>query len=447
MVPVDPYLGYQIAIAAVVVYAGVVYSLWRTGRVGADRTFSLLGPALMIKTRRGRSALDRWGRFLRFWTVASDLGIVLAAAAMTLIVALLVFGAIASFRLTPATAPSPSTALGLPGINPVIPLGYGLVALVIGIVLHELCHGVVARSQKIGVKSLGVLWCVIPVGAFVEQDDTEMIAASRRRRDRVAAAGVLANFALALVFFAALCVVVAGTVQPNANGVGVAAVEPGTPAAAALLAPGDIITGINGSATTTTALFEDAMARTTPNETVMLVYRTPGGATISLPVRLAASPTVTGRGYLGVAVEGLTPTEIKQTLTSPLTGPLGPVAGPIYWLILPLAGIEPVAGANAQFFHLAGPLAALGSANFWIVANLLYWIAWMNLLLGLSNALPLVPLDGGLLFRDFAMSVLARWRKGWDSVRLEAAGSRAAAISSMLVLVLLLWQFVVPRLL
>ena len=71
----------------------------------------------------------------------------------------------------------------------------------------------------------------------------------------------------------------------------------------------------------------------------------------------------------------------------------------------------------------------------------------MNLLLGLSNALPLVPLDGGLLFRDFAASIAARLRRGWDAQRLDAAGGRAVAISSTVVLILLVWQFVVPRLL
>ena len=71
----------------------------------------------------------------------------------------------------------------------------------------------------------------------------------------------------------------------------------------------------------------------------------------------------------------------------------------------------------------------------------------MNLLLGLSNALPLFPLDGGLLFRDFAASFAARVRRGWTAARLDEFGGRATAVSSVLVLVLLLWQFIVPRLL
>ncbi|HXW67208.1 MAG TPA: site-2 protease family protein [Thermoplasmata archaeon] len=444
----DPYLGYEIALLVVAVYGGTVYALYRRGLVGPDRALSLLGPALMIKTRRGRSALERWARFRRFWTAAADLGIALAAIAMAGITILLVIDAIVALRIPASAAPPVTEALGLPGINPVIPIGYGIVALVVGIVLHELAHGVVARSQGIGVKTIGVLWCVVPVGAFVEQDDADMQAATRRRRDRVAAAGVLANFGLALLFFVALSLLVASSVAPNANGVGVALVEPNTPAANATIAPGDIITSINGTSTTTNTLFEASLADTHPGEVVPVVFFSAAlGRPVSVNVTLAPSPTIAGRGFLGVAVTFLTPPQLQSTLVWPLGSSSGPLTGGIDWLVLPLATIEPIGGSTAQFFHLTGPLAGTDPGSFWIGANVLYWLAWMNLLLGLSNALPLVPLDGGLLFRDFASSIAARLRAGWSAARLEEFGSRAVAASSVIVLVLLLWQFIVPRLL
>ncbi len=448
----NPYLGYEIAVAAVVVYGLVVYALWRSGRVGPDRNLTLFGPALMLKTGRGRAALDRWGRFVRFWTGVSDLGVALAAIAMAAIVALLLVGAVVSTRITAAQAPPVTEALGLPGINPVIPLGYGILALVVGIVLHELCHGVVARSQKIGVKSLGILWCVVPVGAFVEQDDKEMMAASRRKRDRVAAAGVLANFVLAIVFFLALSGLVAGSVAPNASGVGIAAVEPTlnghpTPAANASLAAGDIVTMLNGTATPTLSAFESAIAKTVPGGTYSLAYySTANGSIATTTVQLTTDPSNHTRGFLGVEVYGLTPTQLRQILVNPFASSSGPLTGGVYWLILPLATLEPITTPTSSFYHLVGPLAGASPVGFWIGANVLYWLAWMNLLLGLSNALPLVPLDGGLLFRDFAASVAARLRKGWSEARLESFASRASVVASLLILVLLAWQFVVPRL-
>ena len=444
----DPYLGYEIAVALVALYGAILYALHRSGRLGPDRALSLFGPALMTKTQRGRSLLDRWGRFARVWSVIADVGIALAALAMAVIVVLLLFGAVASFRLTPSTAPTPQEAIGIPGINPIIPLGYGIIALVLGIVLHELMHGIIARSQKIGVKSLGILWFVVPIGAFVEQDDADMMAAPRRRRDRVAAAGVLANFALALVFFLLLSGLIATSVAPNASGVAVAAVESNTPAANATLAAGDIITALNGTTTTTLSEFETALSKTTPNQTVVVTYYSSTiGASTSTDITLATNPNNATRGYLGVSVYTITPAELKQVLAWPAGSDVGPISGTLDWLVLPLAGLEPVGGSTTGFFHLTGPFAHTDPGTFWIGANVLYWLAWMNLLLGLSNALPLVPLDGGLLFRDFAASVAARWRRGWSAARLDEFGGRAAAVSSVLVLVLLLWQFIVPRLL
>jgi membrane-associated protease RseP (regulator of RpoE activity) len=445
---VDPYFGYEIAAVVIVAYLVVVVLLRRGGYIGPDRAVSLFGPALMIKTQRGRTAIDRWARFRRFWTAASDVGVALAAIAMVAIVALLILDAIASFRLSPATAPPVQEALGLPGINPIIPIGYGIVALVVGIVLHELAHGVVARSQGIGVKSLGILVFVVPVGAFVEQDDKDMEAASRRRRDRVAAAGVLANFVIAFVFFLALSALVSTSVAPNADGVGIGYVQAGSPAANASLVPGDIITSINGTATTSDALFQAALSNTTPGEVVAVSYYSASSRhAVSTTVTLAPSPTVKNRGFLGVGVTFLTPAALRQTLTWPLGSPNGPLVGGVDWLVLPLAGLEPVGGTTTTFFHLTGPLSGVDPTTFWIGANVLYWIAWMSLLLGLSNALPLYPLDGGLLFRDFAASIAARFRRGWTAARLDDFGGRAATVSSLLVLVLLAWQFIVPRLL
>jgi membrane-associated protease RseP (regulator of RpoE activity) len=445
---VDPYIGYEIAAAVIAAYLVVVILLGRAGYIAPNRVVSFFGPALMIRTRRGRDAIDRWARFRRFWTAASDLGIGLAAISMAVILALLFLDAIVSLRVPASQAPSPQEALGLPGINPIIPIGYGIVALVVGIVLHELAHGVVARSQGIGVKSLGILLFVVPVGAFVEQDDVDMNAASRRRRDRVGAAGILANFAIALVFFVVLAAIISTSVAPNASGVGIAYVQPGSPASNSSLVPGDIITSINGTATTNANLFESSLASTTPGESVVVdYYSSSNRAPQSITVVLAPSPTVHGRGFLGVAVSYLTPSELKQTLTSPLSSSNGPLVGSIEWLVLPLAGLEPLSGSSMSFFHLTGAFAGANPSTFWIGANILYWIAWMSLLLGLSNALPLIPLDGGLLFRDFAASIAAHFRKGWSAARLDEFGGRAAIVSSVLVLVLLAWQFIVPRLL
>ena len=445
--------GWTVAAVLIAGYAAVVLWLYRTGRLGPERTFSLFGPALMVKTTRGREWIDRVGRFRRFWSVASSIGVGLAAAAMGVVVFVLALDAIVASRVPASAAPSPTEALGIPGVNPIIPLGYGIIALVVGIVLHELAHGVVARSQRIGVKSLGILWLVVPVGAFVEQDDEEMTKAPRRQRRRVAAAGVLANFALAALFFALLAGVLSTSIAPNANGVGIAYVVANSPAANASLASGDIIVAINGTPTTTNSALLDLLSAVPPGQAVNVTYYSRSlGAERTTSIVLASRAAFTGdtaqsnEGFLGVAPLFLTPGDLKGVLVSPLSSPSGPLIGVTDWIVLPLAGLEPIQGPTTGFFHLTGPLAGLGDGTFWIVANVLYWLAWMNLLLGLSNALPLVPLDGGLLFRDFVGSVVSRLKPRWGAERLNRFTGTATAAASVAVLLLLVWQFVAPHL-
>jgi membrane-associated protease RseP (regulator of RpoE activity) len=149
---------------------------------------------------------------------------------------------------------------------------------------------------------------------------------------------------------------------------------------------------------------------------------------------------------MGVGLTFITPAQLKEVFVSPATSSLGPFVGPIAWLLLPLAGLQPIQGSTASYYHLAGPLAGLGSNSFWVLANLVYWLAWMNLLLGLSNSLPLVPLDGGLLFRDYAGALVQRLRRGWSALRVEAAVNKLSIAASLLVVVLIVWQFVAPRL-
>ncbi|MGI0055300.1 MAG: site-2 protease family protein [Thermoplasmata archaeon] len=445
--------GYEIAGLAVLAYAVVVYGLWRLGWIGRDRPISLLGPALMIKTKRGRDFIDRVGRRVRVWSIAGDIAIVLAAITMAAMVVLLLVDAVLSFGLSASQAPSAQEALGIPGINPIIPIGYGIVALIIGVALHELFHGFVARSQKIGVKSLGVLWCVVPVGAFVEQNDEDMEGASRRRRDRVAAAGVLANFILAFVCIVILSALVASSVAPNANGVGVVGTIGGSPAAVTGIGAGSIIVSVNGTPTTTNLALQNALEAIPPNTPVPIVYFSPTtNGFVTSTVRLEPLSNYTGnpadadKGFLGVSLSYLTPTQLAQTLVNPLTSGPNPLAGAVNWLVLPIAGLSPIAGGPQEFFHFTGPLAGADPGSTWIWLNLVYWLAWMNFLLGASNALPLIPLDGGLLVRDYAMSVAARFKRGWATARLEAFGGSVAVASSLVVVLLIVWQFVVPRL-
>lgn len=450
VVDLEPYL---IVLGLIAGYAAAVLYLRASGRTGPERTLSLFGPALMIKTRRGRGLLDRLGSYRRFWSVAGDVAIALMALAMIVVVGLLALEAVLISQVPASEAPSPQTALGIPGINPIIPVGYGLLALIVGVVIHEVFHGIVARSQKIGVKSLGILWLVIPIGAFVEQEEADMTSASRRRRDRVVGAGVLANFLVAALCFGVCSTVLVGSVAANATGVGIAGVLPDYPAANASLAAGDIVTAVNGTSTPNNVALENALALTRPGESIAVSFVPPGAtATRTIDVTLAPAEEYSHvsadahKGFLGISVTGLTPGQLSGVLSAPWQVSGGPVVGLAIWTILPLLELQPVQGTYLSYYHATGPLAGLGVGGLFTIVNVFYWLSWMNLLLGLSNSLPIYPFDGGLLFRDFSGGVISRLRSGWDAARRERAAGEVALAASFLLVFLLAWLFIGPHL-
>ena len=65
--------------------------------------------------------------------------------------------------------PGPEAMLPIPGINPILPLEYVvyiLIAFIVAIIVHEFSHGILTFASKLKVKSLGLLYLVIPIGAF-----------------------------------------------------------------------------------------------------------------------------------------------------------------------------------------------------------------------------------------------------------------------------------------
>jgi len=83
---------------------------------------------------------------------------------------------------------------------------------------------------------------------------------------------------------------------------------------------------------------------------------------------------------------------------------------------------------------------------FWVTANCFYWIFWINLMLGMTNALPAVPLDGGYLFRDWIDSLVKKVKKGISDEDRERFVSSITYTFIMLVVFLITWQLIGPRL-
>ncbi|MCK5560502.1 MAG: site-2 protease family protein, partial [Thermoplasmata archaeon] len=153
----------------------------------------------MWRTKRGRKLLDKLSRRRTFWRLYGNLAIAICTLSLLFMFLILVLGAYTAVTIRTEIVP-PQNMLVLPGINPIIPLWYGIFALAIAIILHEFTHGILARRVKIKLKSLGVLLFIIPIGAFVEPDEKDMEKVSRRDRSRIFAGGLTTN-----IIFGLLC--------------------------------------------------------------------------------------------------------------------------------------------------------------------------------------------------------------------------------------------------
>src|SRR2546427_2023203 len=227
--------------AAIVLWSLLLYVLQKRGlleRRGLQPSPPPAGPFLMWKTIRGRELIDRLARPKRFWRVFGDLAIVLVALTMFGTTVLLGWEATlvqnAAIRSNP---PSPETLLGLPGIHPIIPPGYGMLGLAVAIILHEFSHGILSRVANIKIRSLGLIFLIFPIGAFVEPDEDELRALPRRERGRLYAVGPATNVLLAVLFATIFSTLILTSVAPVHDRVGIVGFTPNSPPAMAGVEP------------------------------------------------------------------------------------------------------------------------------------------------------------------------------------------------------------------
>ncbi|NIA11102.1 MAG: PDZ domain-containing protein [Nitrospiraceae bacterium] len=225
------------------IWAFVLYIVKRKG----NDSFSMWGPILMWKTEKGKKLISRIARRERFWKAYADFGIVLSLIAMFATFVLILWNVRLTFKIAPENAPSPQMLIGLPGINPIIPVGYGILALAIAIIIHEFSHGILAMAGKIKVEALGLIFLIVPIGAFVEPDEEELEKVSRRKRSRVFAAGPTSNMVLAFVCALIFSSIMMGTLSPKVDGVMVTGEVPDSPFDVSGIKTWSAITSFNGS--------------------------------------------------------------------------------------------------------------------------------------------------------------------------------------------------------
>jgi hypothetical protein len=147
-------------------------------------------------------------------------------------------------------------------------------------------------------------------------------------------------------------------------------------------------------------------------------------------------PWMSGKGFMGVAAED------PQIVTNNLANPTENI---LLYISLPFAKLQPFPEHFTSIFEPSGAIGVIPDNLFWILANAFYWIFWLNLMVGLTNALPSVPLDGGFIFADGITGILDKVKTGLTEKRKEEIVDNLVSLLAITVVFLVVWQLVGPR--
>ena len=455
----------------------------RNGTLDRWNATRALGIVLMVRTQRGQRLLDRLAKPRKFWRAYGEVSLWVCSLAMLAVALVVVLAFITSLVNPPtATPPSASELVAVPGLNPVIPLGWGALAFVVSLVIHEFGHGLLARGHGMRVRSFGLLQLgPLPLGAFAEPQAEELMRAPRRERLRMFAAGPATNLFAAFVMLLLLGGV-AGQVTAKDDYLHVQGIIVDEGAERAGMEPWDTLVSIDGKPIQSSEDFRTVLDGYAAHDTVDLVVLRQDGQRETLTAtfgdkhayykalgwedevlgNLDISP---GDPFLGV--EGLSE---GTAGIDRLAGPFSPrwdgsvlqrvLMLPIHILDILIVPFE-LNGVAIHPFEEAlltagdGPVSAvLGTEGLLFMANLFFWLMWVNILLGFTNLIPMVPFDGGHMLRDMLHSFLSgvkrigRKLKLWDlhPMWVDHLSSKASSYSSLVLLVMLVFTMVVPYL-
>jgi membrane-associated protease RseP (regulator of RpoE activity) len=308
----------------------------------------------IYRSKKPIKFMEKLASFSFLWKVVSTVAIPVAFYFMLVLLTLLVGQAV-----TIVTQPDTPAGVGIliPGIripgSPIyVPFWYGIISLAFLIVVHEFSHGIVAINERIKVKSSGVGMALVIPMAFVEPDEEDMKAATRLSRLRVISIASVMNILSAYIIAFLILLPISPFVESlvHLSGVTVTTVVPGTPAEAAGLPVGVVITSIDGTAMANITHFSELLQQYSPNDTISLA--TSAGA---FDITLTAQSGNASQPYMGVYFEQAWDFRESVLATTPL----------------PLL--------NAVMF-------------IWFC---LQWMANLSIMVGIMNLLPIWVADGG----------------------------------------------------
>ncbi|MDO9323581.1 MAG: site-2 protease family protein [Methanoregula sp.] len=416
--------GLFILVILVAVYAAIAFVIHRNKLWEEHIVF--YGPIMAIRTDRVKF-FDKFTAFRTFFRIYGTAGVI-AVIIVSVFITVMLFISVRytlMFQPEPTGIYKPQNLLLIPGLNEYVPSTFAVwLAFIITIVVHEFGHAILCRVENIKVKTMGALIAVIPIGFFVEPDEEELEKMTGMPKVRMFGAGITNNLVVGFACFM-LLIFCMGFVTPLASPV-IYGIYKDYPAEKAGILPGSLVTAINGVPVTSRGEISYLLNTTKPGETLTLTTVKDKMMT-DYPLTLAAWPaeyTGFSSGFMGVQYYD------GNTIKSAIGGMLSPF-GFFQFLIIPFAN-----DTSIQFLRILAfdtPETSYYQVpfyGFWDLIHLLFWCAWINLNVGIFNAIPMIPLDGGYIFKEGVDRLLDR--RGL----LKYSGTVTSIVSSLMLVVL-----------
>jgi|TARA_B100001250_G_scaffold2266_3_gene1992 membrane-associated protease RseP (regulator of RpoE activity) len=441
----------------------------------------VLGIILMARTKRGKSLLEYVSRNRKFWRGFGELSIWICFLLMAGVVYLLSSSLVSSIRNPPQEVLPATDILLIPGVTSFVPFWWPVLALVVALLIHEYSHGIQARAHGMEVRNFGLLLMgPLPVGAFAEPEHLDMSIAPRRERIRLYAAGPSINIVATFISLVLLGVVSSGFVAVNPGVHALAIIEDGGADEAGIM-PYDIITEINGEEVHDYDSFSEQMSYLSAGDEAsftIIPYSEEGGESSERMVILGdryhyyldlcegdqgcLEETETtlnslgieqGDAFLGVSNirSGTVQTDrfsyiVDDRFSLRDTVVLTAVS-PLIMLGTPMQHEGQTMDLHERSMLMAGDGAlasSLGTEGMLDLFDCIFWMAWINFLLGFANLIPIIPFDGGHIVKDTSHSLLSRVLRGENPMKVEMLANKFSYYTTIVVLSIVVIPLIIP---
>ena len=435
----------------------------------------VLGIVLMIRTSRGRVFLEYISKNRKFWRFFGEFSIWLCFLVMFAVVFLMIFAFVSSMNSPPQGSLPATDILFIPGVTSFVPFWWPALALVFTLLIHEYSHGIQARAHGMEVKSFGLLVAgPIPVGAFAEPEHMDMIMAPRRERLRLFAAGPAINLVATFIFLVILGFVSTGFVASNPGIHAIAIIDEGGADEAGIM-PYDIITHVDGIVVPDYDSFSLQMDSLEAGDVIIFTVipysaeEGEWGISSEIPVTLGDKRQYyldqcegdvdclsetneildsygieEGEAFLGVNYprSGTFQTDQFSVIFDDKYSSLEKIGivtlTPLSMLGTPMSYDGQTMNIHERMMLEVDDdfiLAPLGTGAMLSLFDFIFWLIWVNFLLGFLNLLPIIPFDGGHMVKDGTHSVLSILMRGSNPLRVEKLAGSISGLTTIVMLI------------